>query len=125
HPRLVPRPTKGDVTMGRQRKMADDDAAETTSDVAPAGDAAETPRENPTVFKCGPIPTRKGESVQGCVSEKAFLTPNGRSYRVHSIEVRASYFSEKDGQWYDSKGFKPSQLSALEFVLRRCGDFCF
>jgi hypothetical protein len=77
------------------------------------------------VFKCGPIPTRKGESVQGCVWEHEFVTADGRVYKTHSIEVRASYFSEKDDLWYDSKGFKPSQLSVLEYVLRKCGDYCF
>src|SRR5438094_585046 len=109
-------------------------ATATAESPSSQGDAAETPAEglvngaapvsngtlkaNPPVFKCGPIPTRKGESVQGCVWEKEFLTPDGRSYRVHTIEVRASYFSEKDGTWHDSSGFKPSQLSALEFILR-------
>ena len=42
-----------------------------------------------------------------------------------NVLITASWFSEKDGVWYDSKGFKPSQLSALEYVLRKCGDYCF
>jgi hypothetical protein len=79
----------------------------------------------PPVYKVGPIPTRKGESVQGCVWEHDFTTPDGKTYKTHQVEVRASYFSEKDGAWYDSSGFKPSQLSALEYVLRKCGDYCF
>src|SRR5438045_127067 len=91
---------------------------------APEAPANGTPTK-PPVYKVGPIPTRKGESVQGCVWEHDFTTPDGKTYKTHQIEVRASYFSEKDGVWYDSSGFKPSQLSALEYCLRKCGDYCF
>src|SRR5947209_18976301 len=104
-------------------------AAETT---APSeGDAHEgAPETNgekkaPPAFKVGPIVTAKGECLAGCVWEREFSTPDGRTYKVHSLNVEARYFSEKDGVWRPSSGFRASQLSALEYILRRCSDFVF
>jgi hypothetical protein len=91
--------------------------------------AAEAPvngtKNAPPAFKVGPIPTAKGECVSGCVWEREYNTPDGRTYKVHSIAVEARYFHEKEGVWKAGHGFRASQLAALEFVLRRCADFVF
>jgi hypothetical protein len=85
----------------------------------------EAPKNNPPCYKVGPIMTGKGECVGGCVWERTFTTPDQREYKVHSISVEARYFSSKDNAWKPSSGFRPSQLSALEYVLRKLGDYVF
>src|SRR5947209_2557120 len=75
-------------------------------------------------FKVGPLATGKGESVAGCVWENEHVA-EGRTYVVHSIVLDVSYFSEKEGKWLPSRGIRPSQLAAVEYVLRVCGDFAF
>jgi len=76
-------------------------------------------------FKVGPIPTGRGESVAGCVWENEHQGADGRTYMVHSIVLEASYYNERLKKWMPSTGIKPSQLAAVEYVLRCCGDFAF
>jgi len=76
-------------------------------------------------FKVGPIPTGRGESVAGCVWENDHQGADGRTYMVHSIVLEASYYNERQKKWMPSTGIKPSQLAAVEYVLRCCGDFAF
>src|SRR5205085_11464260 len=95
---------------------------------APSEGDAHEPETNgekkaPPAFKVGPIVTSKGECVAGCVWEREFSTPDGRTYKVHSINVEARYFNEKEGVWKPSTGFRASQLSALQYVLDRCAAF--
>lgn len=75
-------------------------------------------------FKCGPIPTGKGESVQGCVWENE-VESNGQVYTVHAIVIEVSYWHQESQEWRLSKSIRPSQLAAYEYVLRRCSDYCF
>src|SRR5437016_13906994 len=69
--------------------------------------------------------TVKGECVAGCVWERTLKTPDQREYKVHSINVEARSVNEKASQWKPSTGFRPSQLSAPECVLRTCSDYLF
>jgi|ERR1043165_909769 hypothetical protein len=94
------------------------------SEAAPQNGSEPNSKKKPC-YKVGPIATGKGESVSGCVWENEHVMPDGRVFKVHSIQLELSYFHEGDRQWKPSKSIRPSQISAVEYVLRQCGDFCF
>ncbi len=118
------------------RKRSDDSPAEgpgTATINPPEPAAAPAQEQNGTepngkrkpAHKVGTIATGKGESVAACVWENDHSTPDGRSYKVHSIQLELSFYHEGDRQWRPSKSIRPSQLSAVEYCLRQCADFCF
>jgi len=114
---------------GTTTSLAEGNATEAAlpSDTNGNGEAPERPGNGKTkrpAFKVGPIATGKGESVAGCVWENEHMA-DGRTYVVHSIVLDISYFSEKEGKWLPSRGIRPSQFAAVEYVLRQCGDFAF
>lgn len=79
---------------------------------------------NPPVFRVGPIPTGKGESVSGCVWERE-VESDKRKFVIHSVQVQSHYFSTKDDQWKDGSSFNVSQLSAVAYIIRQCEEYVF
>ena len=82
-------------------------------------------KKNPPIFKCGPIPTGRGESVSGCVWEREHVLSDGRSYKLHTIQMECHWFDEETKKWAVSKSLRTSQLAAYLYCLRRCSDVCF
>src|SRR5437870_2946194 len=73
-----------------------------------------TTRPKPVdVFKCL-IPTGKGESVLGSVSERQGEA-NGQAFTSRSISVQASYYSDDEKKWIYHSRFKAGQLAALNY----------
>lgn len=113
--------------MSRPKKKTDVEgngsvATEPASDTN--GNAEPNGKKGPA-FKVGPIPTGKGESVSGCVWENHHQMSDGREYTVHSIVLKVDYYDEERKEWRQSSGIRPSQLSTVQYVLRKCADYCF
>src|SRR4051794_39860115 len=92
------------------------EAAQSHSDNGNGGKAA------PPVFKCGPIPTDKDNSVEAAVWARQVRTRDDREFTVYSVTVQASW-RDADGSWKKSHSFRGSQIYALLYCLQRCSDW--
>jgi hypothetical protein len=93
-------------------------AAETLPDQA-APDAAPV---NRPVFKIGPIPTDKDNSVEAAVWGRLVQTRDGREFTVYSVTVQANW-RDSDGTWKKSTSYRGSQIYALVYCLQRASEW--
>jgi len=88
----------------------------------PVADAPPEPTAaNRPVFKVGPIPTDRDNSVEVAVWSRE-VTSGDRSFTVYNATVHASY-RDKDGQWQSAKGFRGSQIPVLVYCLQKAHDW--
>ena len=105
--------------------------AESTPPVAQAPSAEpQTPPQPPPngngtgnkpIWKFGPIPTDKDNSVEVAIWARE-VTSGDRTFTVFNVTCHASY-RDKDGEWKSAKGFRGSQIYALVYCLQKASDW--
>jgi hypothetical protein len=113
--------------MAKPKKKPDEpanqpEAAQSTTAVLeqPAEANGNTPRR--PVFKVGPIPTDKDNSVEAAVWDRVVHTQDGREFTVYNVTVQANW-RDSDGSWKKTSNFRGSQIYALTYCLNRCSDW--
>jgi hypothetical protein len=119
HPEAVPlETTHADPPPAEPAVQGDSAAAQPPAEHPQSGNG----QKRHPVYKVGPIPTDKDNSVEAAVWDRVIQTRDGREFTVYSVTVQASW-RDSDGTWKRTGSFRGSQVYALVYCLQRCSDW--